>query len=79
MAGFHVSIGDMLNILVIAAGIGICGMNILQVSTGVQLPREVKRYFQVFFSVVILYIGMHLVRMLLSQNIQGRGNQWKRF
>ena len=66
MAGFHVSIGDMLNILVIAAGIGICGMNILQVSTGVQLPREVKRYFQVFFSVVILYIGMHLARMLMD-------------
>lgn len=48
MTVFNVTIGNMVNILVIAAGIGICGMNILQVSTGARLSKEATRYFQLF-------------------------------
>ena len=66
MPVFNVSVGNMVNILMIAAGIGICGMIILQVSSGTQLRREVTRYFQLFFGVVILYIGSHLARQLLE-------------
>ncbi|MBO7664005.1 MAG: PP2C family protein-serine/threonine phosphatase [Clostridia bacterium] len=66
MAGFTVSPGNMINIIMIAAGIGICGMIILLVSSGTQLRKQVTRYFQLFFSIVILYIGSHLVRQLLE-------------
>ena len=67
MSLFNVSAGNMINIIMIAAGIGICGMIILQVSSGTQLRREVRRYFQLFFGVVILYIGSHLARQLLEE------------
>jgi serine phosphatase RsbU (regulator of sigma subunit) len=66
MPAFNFSIGNMINIILIAAGIGICGMIILQVNSGTQLRKEVTRYFRLFFSIVILYIGSHLVRMLLE-------------
>ena len=67
MSLFNVSAGNMINIIMIAAGIGICGMIILQVSSGTQLRREVRQYFQLFFGVVILYIGSHLARQLLEE------------
>ena len=66
MPTFSMSIGNMINIIVIAIGIGISGMIILLVSSGAQLRREVRRYFQLFFEIVILYIGSHLVRQLLE-------------
>ncbi len=72
MTGFNVTIGNMVNILVIAAGIGICGMNILQVSTGARLSKEATRYFQLFFGMVILYIGSHLARQLM-EGLPGQG------
>ena len=55
MTVFNVTAGNMINIFVIAAGIGICGMNILQVSTGARLSKEATRYFQLFFGMVMLY------------------------
>ena len=72
MTVFNVTIGNMVNILVIAAGIGICGMNILQVSTGARLSKEATRYFQFFFGLVILYIGSHLARQLM-EGLPGQG------
>ena len=72
MTVFNVTIGNMLNIIIIAAGIGICGMNILQVSTGARLSKEATRYFQLFFGMVLLYIGSHLARQLM-EGIPGQG------
>ena len=72
MSVFSVTPGNMFNIIVIAAGIGICGMNILQVSTGARLSKEATRYFQLFFGMVILYIGSHLARQLM-EGIPGQG------
>ena len=72
MTIFNVTPGNMFNIIVIAAGIGICGMNILQVSTGARLSKEATRYFQLFFGQVILYIGSHLARQLM-EGIPGQG------
>ncbi len=66
MTVFNVTVGNMINILIISAGIGICGMNILQVSTGARLSKEATRYFQLFFGMVILYIGSHLARQLME-------------
>ena len=72
MSVFSVTPGNMFNIIVISAGIGICGMNILQVSTGARLSKEATRYFQLFFGMVILYIGSHLARQLM-EGIPGQG------
>ena len=72
MMVFNVTAGNMFNIIIIAAGIGICGMNILQVSTGARLSKEATRYFQLFFGLVILYIGSHLARQLM-EGIPGQG------
>ena len=72
MTVFNVTAGNMFNIIVIAAGIGICGMNILQVSSGARLSKEVTRYFQLFFGMVMLYIGSHLARQLM-EGFPGQG------
>jgi len=66
MTSFTVSIGNMANIIIIAVGLGICGMIIFQVSSGARLRKEVTRYFQLFFGMVILYIGSHLLRQLME-------------
>ena len=72
MTVFNVSAGNMFNILITAIGIGICGMNILQVSTGARLPKEVTRYFQLFFGTLLLYIGSYLARQLM-EGVPGQG------
>ena len=72
MTIFSVTAENMFNIIIIAAGIGISGMNILQVSTGARLSKEATRYFQLFFGLVILYIGNHLARQLM-EGIPGQG------
>ena len=66
MPTFSFTTGNIINIILIAAGIGICGMILLLISSGTQLRREVTRYFQFFFWAVILYSGSHLVRQLLE-------------
>ncbi|MBE6819174.1 MAG: serine/threonine-protein phosphatase [Ruminococcaceae bacterium] len=69
---FQMSIGNLINVIAIAIGTGICALNIFQISAGDWLKKEVKRYFQIFFGSVIVYILMHLVRQLLD-GIDGSG------
>ena len=54
---FSVSVFNLINLIFIAAGIGICGLSLLQINASSHLRKEVRRYFQVFFSVIILYIS----------------------
>ena len=68
---FTIGWGDLINIIFIAAGIGICGLSVMQVSSGMHLRKEVKRYFQVFFSLIIIYISMHLTRMMMEGQAGG--------
>ena len=56
----------LINIIFIAMGIGICLMSIMQVSSGIHIRMEVKKYFQVFFLLILIYISMHLSRMMLE-------------
>ena len=65
---FSLSLGDMINVMFIAAGIGICGMSIMHVSSGVHIQLEVKKYFQLFFGLILIYISMHLTRMMIQGN-----------
>ena len=65
---FAVTIQDLINIIFIAVGIGVCALCLLQITVSNHLRKEIKRYFQVFFVLIILYIGTHLIRMVLDGN-----------
>ena len=62
----NLSFSNLINILFIAAGVGVCGMSFLQVSAGMHIRKEVKKYFQLFFTLINTYICMHLFRMLME-------------
>ena len=63
---FSISTIKLINILFIAIGIGVCGLCLLQISSSTHLRIEVRRYFQVFFAVIILYITAHLFREIME-------------
>ncbi|MBR2523673.1 MAG: PP2C family protein-serine/threonine phosphatase [Clostridiales bacterium] len=60
------SLSNLINVLFIAAGLGICGMSFIHVGSGMHIPKEVKKYFQLFFTLINTYISMHLLRMLME-------------
>ncbi|MCR5587840.1 MAG: serine/threonine-protein phosphatase [Lachnospiraceae bacterium] len=66
MNSFTVSVGNMVNIIIISAGLGICTMIILLLISGSRLRREVTRYFILFFGTITLYVGSHLARQLME-------------
>ena len=63
---FTVTPANMINILIIAVGIGICEMSILQIAFGTKFQKRVKTYFLLFFESLLVYITNHLFRMLLE-------------
>ena len=69
---FSVSVVDLINILFIAAGIGICGLCFLQITSSIHLRKEIRSYFQLFFTLILVYITTHLARQVLS-GIPGDG------
>ncbi|MBQ7741287.1 MAG: serine/threonine-protein phosphatase [Eubacterium sp.] len=69
---FSVSVFNLINLIFIAAGIGICGLSLLQINASSHIQKTVRRYFQVFFSFIILYISTHLARQLMD-GIPGSG------
>ncbi len=69
---FSVTPVNLINMLFIAAGIGICGLCFLQITASVHLRKEVRRYFQIFFLLLLLYISTHLARQLMD-GIAGTG------
>ena len=60
------SFANLINVVFIAAGLGICSMSILQVGSGMHIRKEIKGYFQLFFTLINVYISMHFIRMLLE-------------
>ena len=63
---FLISVVDLINILFIAIGIGVCGLCFLQISASIHLRKVVRRYFQVFFLLILIYITSHLARQLMD-------------
>ena len=61
---------NLINVIFIAMGFGICSMSVLQVGTGIHINNEVKKYFQVFFTLINVYISMHLFRMLFENHTE---------
>ncbi|MBP5289473.1 MAG: SpoIIE family protein phosphatase [Clostridia bacterium] len=63
---FHFTPSDLINVLFISGGIGICLLYFLLISASAHLRKEVRRYFQVFFSLILLYISAHLARQIMD-------------
>ncbi len=69
---FQISTVNLINTLIIAIGIGVCGLSFMQVSTSTHLTTEVRRFFQMFFLLIIIYIATHLARQLMD-GLPGQG------
>lgn len=69
---FSMSTANLINTLFIAAGIGVCGLCFLQITASIHIRKDVRRYFQIFFILIILYIAAHLARQLMD-GILGNG------
>jgi len=63
---FTMSTANLINLIFIAAGIGISGLCFLQITGSVHLRKDVRRYFQVFFVLIMIYISAHLARQLMD-------------
>ena len=63
---FDLSLSNLINVFFIAAGIGICGMSFIHVSSGIHIRKEIKKYFQLFFTLINIYLMMHFFRMLME-------------
>ena len=71
---FLFSVVDLINILVITAGIGICGMCFLHITTSENLKQQkvLRRYFQLLFIFLTLCITAHLMRQIFDAQ-SGKG------
>ena len=69
---FIVSTVNMINLIFIAAGIGICLLCFLQITSSRHLQKEVRLYFQIFFLLILIYVSTHLARQLMD-GIAGGG------
>ncbi|MBE6529516.1 MAG: hypothetical protein E7680_02795 [Ruminococcaceae bacterium] len=56
----------LVNALFTAGGIGICSLCFMHITSSVHLRKEVRRYFQFFFLLILFYISTHLARELLN-------------
>ena len=63
---------NIINLIFIGAGIGVCGLSFLQITFSTHLRKEIRRYFQIFFILIVLYVSTHLVRQILD-GIPGSG------
>ncbi|MBO5564891.1 MAG: SpoIIE family protein phosphatase [Lachnospiraceae bacterium] len=63
---FTLSGVNMINVFFIAAGVGVCGLSIMQIRSSTHLEKNVRWYFQVFFLLVEIYILTHLARLLME-------------
>ena len=63
---------DLINLLIISAGVGVSVMCFLQIANARHLQKEVRRYFQVFFLFIIVYAATHLARQIMN-GIAGNG------
>ncbi len=63
---FNFTVPGLINALFIAGGIGVCFLCLLQITASIHLGKQVRSYFQVFFSLLIFYISAHLARQIMD-------------
>lgn len=69
---FEFTVQDLINVILVSIGIGVCFLCLLQITVSDHLRKEIRRYFQVFFATILLYILAHLVRQLMT-GVPGEG------
>ncbi len=69
---FSMSIANLINTIFISVGIGVCLLCLLQISASKHIRKDARRYFQVFFIFLILYLSTHLIRQLMD-GVSGNG------
>ena len=62
---FDMSIGNLINTVMIAIGIGVCGLSLVQVGKA-PIEKQSRKYLMVFLWMILGYITLHLVRELLN-------------
>lgn len=64
---FQVSVVNLINLVIIASGMGIAGMCFLHIKASLNLGRgEFRHCFLIIFSLLFLYIFTHLLRQILE-------------
>ena len=61
-----ISLANLINTVFIGVGLGVCSLSILHVGAGMHIRKEIKKYFQLFLTLINIYISMHLIRMLME-------------
>ena len=63
---FAVSTNTLINILIIAMGIGICVLSMIQVGMAVHTQKEVRRGFMLYFLSLTVYLISNLLTQLFD-------------
>ena len=63
---FQVSPVNLVNLIIVAAGIGVSVLCFLHITVSGALERTVRRCFQILFLLLLLYITTHLARQLMD-------------
>ena len=61
---YGLSYANLINIVFIALGLGICSTSIMVLGAGMHIAKDAKVIFQQFFTLINTYITMHLIRMI---------------
>ena len=62
---FDITIADFINIFMVAAGVGVCWLSMLQINKA-PIRNDVRQYFKAFLWLIISYISAHLTRQMLG-------------
>ena len=63
---FNTSLVDLINLLFISTGIGVLCLCFVQITQSIQLSQTVRRYFQAFLVLILVYISTHLARQIMN-------------
>ena len=64
----EMSYAYLINVFGISAGFGACSLILMQLNHAPYLQKDAKRNLRLFFSLVIVYIMMHMTRQMLEGN-----------
>ena len=59
---YNLTIIDLVNILICTIGLGVCTLCLFQISFASEIRKDLKKFFQLFFIFLIIYIFCHLTR-----------------
>ena len=63
---------DLINALLIAVGIGICCLCLLETAASIHIRKDVRLYFMIFFIMILTYVSTHLARQIM-EGAEGEG------